>query len=56
LGELGVEVTPLAVSKASIPIAIFAFVYGAIQNYFLDRRIAKKLSQKNSGTTAAEVK
>lgn len=56
LGELGVEVTPLAVSKASIPIAILAFVYGAIQNYFLDRRIAKKLSLKESGKPAAEVK
>jgi uncharacterized membrane protein len=56
LGELGVEVTPLAVSKASIPIAIFALVYGAIQNYLLDRRIAKKLSKKNAEMASAEVK
>lgn len=43
LGELGIEVAPFSVSKASIPIAIIAFVYAVIQNYLLDKRLEKRL-------------
>lgn len=46
LGELGIEVTPAQVSTASIPIAIFAFVYAAVQNYLFDRKLAKQLTAK----------
>lgn len=42
LGEQGIEVLPIDVAKASIPIAIFAFVYGFIQNYLLDKKIKNK--------------
>lgn len=48
LGELGIEVTPLQVSKASIPIAIIAFLYAAIQNYIIDKKFEKKLNKKMS--------
>ncbi|WP_417202356.1 DUF969 domain-containing protein [Acetoanaerobium sticklandii] len=42
LKELGVEVEPLGVAKASIPIAIIAFVYSVVQNHMLDKRIQKR--------------
>jgi uncharacterized membrane protein len=49
LQEQGIEIKPLDVAKASIPIAIFAFLYGVIQHYILDKKIQKKLSKKNGG-------
>lgn len=47
LGELGINVTPLEVSKAAIPVAIIAFIYTMIQNYFLDKSLSRKLAKKN---------
>lgn len=49
LSELGVEVTPLAVSKASIPIAVIAFVFAVIYYNLFDRRLKKRLTKKNAG-------
>ncbi|MGC9523794.1 MAG: DUF969 domain-containing protein [Anaerolineae bacterium] len=46
LGELGIEVTPAQVSAASIPIAIFAFVYALIQYYFFDRKLDRRLEPR----------
>jgi len=43
LEELGINVTPLSVSKASVPIAITAFIYAGIQNYLLDKKLEKRL-------------
>lgn len=48
LGELGIEVTPLAVSKASIPIAVIAFVFAAIYYRLFDRRLDKRIDIKVS--------
>lgn len=48
LGELGIEVTALEVSKSSIPIAIIALVYAMIQNYILDKRLDSKYKRKNT--------
>ena len=47
LEELGITVTPLAVSKSAIPIAIIAGVYAIIQNYLLDKRLDKNLRKLN---------
>ena len=47
LEELGITVTPLAVSKSAIPIAIIAGVYAIIQNYLLDKRLDKNLGKLN---------
>jgi len=46
LEELGINVTPLEVSKAAIPIAVIAFVFTIIQNKLLDRKL-KRLANKN---------
>jgi uncharacterized membrane protein len=46
LEELGIQVIPLDVSKAAIPIAILAFIYALIQNYLLDKRLERKLNKK----------
>ncbi|RKD32246.1 DUF969 domain-containing protein [Thermohalobacter berrensis] len=46
LGELGIEVAPLAVAKASIPAAICAFIYSTIQYYLLDKKLSKRLDSK----------
>lgn len=46
LAELDVVVTPEQVSLASIPIAVVAFVATLIQNYFFDRKLAKRLAAK----------
>lgn len=46
LGELGIEVTPAQVSVASIPIAIFAFVYALIQYYLFDRKLDRRLERR----------
>lgn len=43
LEELGVSVTPIAVSKSAIPVAIIAFIFAAIQNYLFDRKLKKRL-------------
>lgn len=50
LGELGIEVTPAQVSGASIPIALFAFVYAVIQNALFDRKVAQRLDTRQSET------
>lgn len=47
LEELGYAVNTLDVAKASIPIAIITFLLAALQNYLLDKSIAKKASNKN---------
>lgn len=39
--ELGIEVIPYSVSKASIPVAIITVVLSLIQNMILDRKINK---------------
>ncbi|MBC2856760.1 MAG: DUF969 domain-containing protein [Cetobacterium sp.] len=39
--ELGIEVIPYSVSKASIPVAIITVVLSLIQNMMLDRKINK---------------
>ncbi|SFL56307.1 DUF969 domain-containing protein [Halanaerobium salsuginis] len=49
LSELGVEVTPLQVSKASLPIAIIAFVLAAVYYNILDRRLAHRLGKISQG-------
>lgn len=41
LQELGVVVTPYAVSKAAIPIGIIAVIFSIIQNKFLEKKISK---------------
>ncbi len=41
LEELGIKVTPSAVSSWSIPIAIAALVLAVVQNVLMDRKIAK---------------
>ncbi len=46
LSELGVEVTPLAVSKSSIPIAVTAFIFAVIYYRMLDSRLSKRLAEK----------
>jgi len=46
LAELDVVVTPEQVSLASIPIAVVAFIATVIQNYFFDRKLAKRLAAK----------
>lgn len=48
LSELGIEVTPLAVSKASIPIAVIAFVFAAIYYNLFDRRLNKRLEKRST--------
>lgn len=53
LGELGIEVTEVDVSRAAIPIAVFALVYAIIQYYLLDRRLEKRL---NTAVKASEGK
>lgn len=47
LKELGVEVTALEISKASIPVAIIAFVISGIQYRLFDKKLEKKY--KNVG-------
>lgn len=46
LEELGHTVDALAVAQAAIPIAIIAFVFGFIQNSFIDRKIARYYAKK----------
>lgn len=42
LETLGYNVNTLEVAKASIPVAIIAFILGVIQNYILDKKLSKK--------------
>ncbi|ADO76533.1 DUF969 domain-containing protein [Halanaerobium praevalens] len=49
LSELGIEVTPLEVSKASVPVAVIAFVLAVIYYNLLDKRLARRLKKKSSG-------
>lgn len=46
LSELGIEVTPLAVSRASIPIAVIAFVFTAVYYRLFDGRLDKGITSK----------
>ncbi len=42
LETLGYNVDTLQIAKASIPVAIIAFILGVTQNYLLDKKLAKK--------------
>ncbi|MDZ5010144.1 DUF969 family protein, partial [Clostridium perfringens] len=46
LETLGYNVDALQVAKASIPIAVIAFILGVIQNYLLDKKLAKKYKNR----------
>ncbi|WP_195429975.1 DUF969 domain-containing protein [Clostridium sp. D46t1_190503_E9] len=46
LETLGYNVDTLQIAKASIPIAIIAFILGVIQNYYLDKKLAKKYKNR----------
>ena len=45
LEGLGYNVDTLQIAKASIPIALIAFALGVIQNYYLDKHLAKKYNK-----------
>lgn len=47
LEELGYITNTLDIAKASIPIAVIAFLLAVVQNRLLDKSIAKKASNKN---------
>lgn len=47
LTELGYNATGIDVAKASIPIAVFAFVFVLIQNMILDKKMDKLYGTKN---------
>lgn len=49
LSELGVEVTPFEVSKASIPVAVIAFILAIIYYNIFDHRLRNRLNGKHSG-------
>ena len=46
LETLGFNVDTLQIAKASIPVAVIAFVLAAIQNYYLDKSLDRKYRQK----------
>ena len=46
LPGIGTDVDTLAIAKASIPIALIAFILGVIQNYLLDRSLKRKYGKK----------
>lgn len=46
LETLGYNVDTLQIAKASIPIAIIAFLLGIGQNYLLDKKLAKKYKNR----------
>lgn len=48
LSELGVNVSDIAVAKASVPIAIIAFILSFIQYSMFDKRLKKKYTEKGS--------
>lgn len=41
LQELGIVVDPYSVSKAAIPVAVIGVILSAVQNFHLDKKIAK---------------
>lgn len=41
LDELGISTTPLAVSKAAIPVAIAAFLVAVVQYYLFDKKLGR---------------
>ncbi len=47
LETLGLNVDTLQIAKASVPVAIVAFVLCLIQNYLLDKSLKRKYSSKN---------
>ncbi len=47
LETLGITVDPMALSKASIPVAIIAFVLCVGKNLLLDKQLSKKYNSKN---------
>ncbi len=49
LEEQGINVTPVEVSKWSIPIAIVAFILAVVQNYFVDKKIHHIESNSGKG-------
>lgn len=46
LEGLGYNVDTLQIAKASIPVALIAFILGIIQNYYLDKNLDKKYNSK----------
>lgn len=50
LDELGLSTTPLAVSKAAIPVAIVAFLIAVVQYYFLDKKLGRLQGVPNKNT------
>ncbi len=51
LDELGITVTPLAVSKAAIPVAIVAFLVAVVQYYLLDKKLTRLQTVQNQNTS-----
>ena len=47
LSELGYATTGLDIAKASIPVAIIAFVLVLVQNILLDKQLERQFSKKN---------
>lgn len=47
LETLGYSVDTLQISKASIPVAVLAFILGVAQNYYLDKKLNSKYKNKN---------
>lgn len=48
LPGIGTEVDTLLVAKASIPIAVIAFILGVLQNYYLDVQLKRKYGNKKN--------
>lgn len=46
LETLGFNVDTLQIAKASIPVAIIAFILAVVQNYYLDKSLDRKYKQK----------
>lgn len=51
LESFDINILPLEVSKAAIPIAIIAFIYSVIQNLLIDMKLKRKFQKKNNTTT-----
>ncbi len=47
LATVGIEADPLAIAKASIPVAVIAFILAVVQNYLFDKSLQKKYKIKN---------
>ena len=47
LSELGYATTGLDIAKASIPVAVIAFVLVLVQNILLDKQLERKFGKKN---------